>query len=69
LTNEILPTEGTITVKGKDVTKEFETIRHKLGYCPQSDALFNGVTVREHLKFYAEIKGIPPHMQDKLVQE
>jgi len=67
LTNEILPTEGTITVTGKDVTKEFETIRHKLGYCPQSDALFNGVTVREHLKFYAEIKGIPPPMQDKLV--
>jgi len=69
LTNEIRPTDGSVNIKGKNVTSEFNTIRHSLGYCPQSDALFHGVTVREHLKFYAEIKGIPPALQDKLITE
>ena len=27
------------------------------------------MTVREHLKFYADLKGIPPSLQDKLITE
>ena len=31
-----------------------------IGYCPQHDAIFGLMTVYEHLKFYAAIKGIVP---------
>ena len=31
-----------------------------IGYCPQYDALFQMLTVSEHLWFYAKLKGVPP---------
>lgn len=30
-----------------------------LGYCPQHDALWKNITVREHLECYANIRGVP----------
>lgn len=30
-----------------------------LGYCPQHDALWKNITVREHLECYAAIRGVP----------
>lgn len=32
-----------------------------LGYCPQHDALWKNITVREHLQCYASIRGVPYH--------
>lgn len=29
-----------------------------LGYCPQHDALWKNVTIREHIECYAAIRGI-----------
>jgi ABC-type multidrug transport system ATPase subunit len=29
-----------------------------IGYCPQFDAIFEGLTVLEHLEFYARVKGV-----------
>jgi ATP-binding cassette subfamily A (ABC1) protein 3 len=29
-----------------------------IGYCPQFDAIFEGLTVLEHLQIYASLKGI-----------
>ena len=68
LTNVISPTGGTISVQGKDITSHyFDEIRHKLGYCPQHHALFHGVTVIEHMRFYAQIKGLPEDLHDKMI--
>jgi ATP-binding cassette, subfamily A (ABC1), member 3 len=36
----------------------FDQARHLIGYCPQFDAIFERLTVREHLEFYANLKGI-----------
>ncbi len=33
-------------------------IRQLIGYCPQHDLLFNELTVREHLEFYGQIRGL-----------
>lgn len=30
-----------------------------LGYCPQHDALWKNITVREHMECYAAIRGVP----------
>ncbi|XP_043210384.1 ATP-binding cassette sub-family A member 2-like [Amphibalanus amphitrite] len=32
----------------------------EVGYCPQQDALHGEMTVAEHLRYYARIRGVPP---------
>lgn len=34
-----------------------EQIRYSLGICPQHDVLFETLTVREHILFFAQLKG------------
>lgn len=34
LTNEIIPSDGTIQINGLDVTREFGQVRKLIGYCP-----------------------------------
>ena len=57
LANEIFPSHGKIYINKLDVTEHFNTIRNLIGYCPQSDAIFDYLTVFENLKFYGLIKG------------
>lgn len=35
LTNVVTPTDGLVQVAGENVSEDFETVRHKIGYCPQ----------------------------------
>lgn len=59
LTGAILPSGGTAYLGGYDIVKEQWQVRRLLGYCPQHDALLDRLTVREHLKLFGRIKGIP----------
>ena len=34
LTNEIIPTEGELTINGMDIRKQFGEVRKMIGYCP-----------------------------------
>lgn len=56
LSGEILPTEGTAKIFNRDIMTEEKAVRKLIGYCPQTDALFDNLTVSEHLDFYAKIK-------------
>lgn len=38
-----------------------------IGYCPQFDCIYEGVTVREHLEIYAVIKGVKSDIRAELV--
>lgn len=51
LTGEIYPTKGKVTINGYNITTAsgFENARKMIGYCPQFDAIFTGLTVLEHL--------------------
>ena len=69
LTGEIQPTQGEILIKGMDITREFGKIRKQIGYCPQFDAIFELMSVEEHLKYYAMIKGIKPEKRTALINE
>ena len=40
-----------------------------IGYCPQHDAIFALMTVEEHLRFYAKIKGIPAFLREQVVED
>jgi ATP-binding cassette subfamily A (ABC1) protein 3 len=38
------------------------------GYCPQFDAIFYYMTVKENLEFYSKIKGVDPEKINEIVQ-
>ena len=40
----------------------------ELGYCPQFDALFEKLSVEEHLNMYAQIRGIPSSSRDGMIR-
>jgi len=40
-----------------------------IGYCPQFDAIFEGMTVYEHILFYARIKGVIPSLRTQIIEK
>jgi ABC-type multidrug transport system ATPase subunit len=58
LTGMLAPTSGYAKVSGKDIRSEMEGIREGIGICLQNDCLFPELTVREHVSFFARIKGL-----------
>lgn len=40
------------------MTGDIHAVRRNIGYCPQFNALNDLLTGREHLTFYARLKGI-----------
>ena len=51
---------GSISVYGHDLKSDISGIRREIGMgvCPQHDVLFPDMTVKEHLQFFAGIKGV-----------
>lgn len=57
LTTLLIPDEGTATVAGFDVVKDFKAIRKAVGYMPGRFSLYQDLTVEENLTFFATIFG------------
>ena len=62
---------GTVAFDGRDITDENpeEIIRHGLGYVPQSDNVFGGLSVRENLEMGAYILDEVPEERVEAVYE
>ena len=57
LTTLLIPDEGSATVLGFDVVKDYRTIRKKAGYMPGKFSLYQDLSVEENLTFFATIFG------------
>uniref|UniRef100_A0A0X3Q4R1 ABC transporter domain-containing protein n=1 Tax=Schistocephalus solidus TaxID=70667 RepID=A0A0X3Q4R1_SCHSO len=56
---------GGAYICGKNIKTEMSAIRTFLGLCPQHNILYDRMTVREHLRFYGSIKGLPKEELDE----
>lgn len=55
----IAPTSGNGTVAGFDIHRGTEKIKRNIGYMSQKFSLYDDLTVRENIRLYAGIYGIP----------
>lgn len=55
LTTLLLADKGTAIVDGKDVVKDYKTIRKSTGYMPGRFSLYQDLTVEENLNFFARV--------------
>ncbi|CAF4754895.1 unnamed protein product [Rotaria socialis] len=69
ITGLIPPTSGKIIVNGFDIATSMDSVRNILGLCPQYNILFDHLTVREHLRLFAILKGHPSHDVDREINE
>ena len=50
------PTSGDAIINGYSIITDMENVRQSLGLCPQHNVLFDRLTVKEHLNFFARLK-------------
>ena len=58
LTTLLSPDEGSATVAGLDVVKDYRKLRTEIGYMPERFSLYPDLTVRENLHFFASLFGV-----------
>ncbi|XP_005173137.1 phospholipid-transporting ATPase ABCA1b isoform X1 [Danio rerio] len=59
LTGDSVVTKGEAFIAGKSILREIDEVHQNMGYCPQFDAINDLLTGREHLEFYAILRGVP----------
>ena len=63
------PSSGKANVLGIDVTREPEKVKKQIGYMSQKFSLYNDLTPKENLQFYASIYGVPNSQRAARVNE
>ncbi len=68
LTGYLAPSGGTVVIDGKDIQKEPEEAKRKVGYLPELPPLYMEMTVEEYLLFVAELKKVSAKERKKQVE-
>jgi len=58
LTGFLPATEGTVRVAGLDVFEDARSVKHRLGYLPETPPLYDTMTVRGYLRFVSDLKAL-----------
>ncbi|MEM5774530.1 MAG: ABC transporter ATP-binding protein [Anaerolineaceae bacterium] len=61
------PSGGSATVLGYDVSRDPEQIKKRIGYMSQKFSLYNDLTPRENLMFYAAVYSVPADQRAQTV--
>uniref|UniRef100_A0A8D2LM79 P-type phospholipid transporter n=1 Tax=Varanus komodoensis TaxID=61221 RepID=A0A8D2LM79_VARKO len=59
LTGDTDVTGGDAFLKGNSILSNIQAVHQNMGYCPQFDAISELLTGREHLEFFALLRGVP----------
>lgn|SRR5574341_388249 len=65
----LVPTDGLGRVLGFDVVSEPEKVKAYIGYMSQKFALYDDLTVRENLEFYAGVYSVPNAERKTRIEE
>ena len=65
----LAPTSGVGRVLGFDIAAEGERVKEQIGYMSQRFALYEDLTVRENLEFYAGIYRVPAGVRTKRLDD
>uniref|UniRef100_A0A3B1K8P2 P-type phospholipid transporter n=1 Tax=Astyanax mexicanus TaxID=7994 RepID=A0A3B1K8P2_ASTMX len=68
LTGDTSVTCGEAFLCNHSVLTEMDRVHQLMGYCPQFDAINELLTGREHLEFYARLRGVPEAYVAKVAQ-
>lgn len=68
LTGKITPTAGTVRLAGVDPAREPKHLALKMGMLPSQNGLYTRLTVRQNLKVYAELYGLPVVAVDRVLE-
>jgi ABC-2 type transport system ATP-binding protein len=65
----IEPSGGSGQVMGLDIVRQSEQIKANIGYMSQKFSLYNDLTVRENLEFYAGLYSLPLSIKNERIAE
>ncbi len=69
ITTELLPTSGQIHVLGLDVVAQPVRVKSLMGIAPQEADLFDYLTVSQHLRIFAKLRGLTPSRAARRAEE
>lgn len=69
ITGYLAASEGTVTIDGHDVQQDPEGAKKCIGYLPELPPLYMDMTVKEYLRFAAELKKVPKTERREQVQQ
>ena len=69
ITGFLPPTDGTAVINGHDILVEPIAAKSDLGYLPESAPSYRAMSVRDYLKFIAEIRGFAGAAAEKKVAD
>ena len=58
-------THGSIHVYNTSVTDNLDAVRSHIGFCPQTNVIWENLTAREHIEMMSALKGVS--VEDNLV--
>ena len=69
LTTVLLADKGTATVAGFDVVNDYRAIRNRVGYMPGKFSLYQDLTIKENLEFFATVFGTTIEENYELIKD
>jgi ABC-type multidrug transport system ATPase subunit len=69
LTSLLLVDTGTVSIAGYDIVRDYQKIRHIIGYMPGKFSLYTDLSIRENLEFFATVFGTTIEENYELIKD